>query len=312
MRKISLAASAVVVFALVAGCSSAGPGESSGTTQQDLGRGQPSELNDPLPGHFPTQERFARELAHGGGGGGGHTSGSNLSYHGGPTITSAHIVAIFWGSSWSTSDPISTSLSKYIANYGGNGEYHVITQYSGIQSTNLAGGRTTVWYDSSNPPTNVTDADTQAEVQKCINATGYDASAIYEVFTPNGVYSSDGSSDSCGGSNLQYCAYHGHFTSSGGDTKYASMPYPSCAGCQSTGFTDAQNFEHFISHETREAVTDEDGNAWYDKRGYEADDKCAWSPAPFTDSANGTNADGSAFAYQYEWSNANSGCIQKN
>jgi hypothetical protein len=153
MRKVSLAASVVVAFALVAGCSSAGPGESLGTSQEDLGRGSSTELNNPLPGHMPTQDRFARELGHSSGG--AKPSGSNLSYHGGPTITSAHVVAIFWGSSWSPSDPISTSLSKYIASYGGSGEYHVITQYySGspavyIQSTNLAGGKTTVWYDPS-------------------------------------------------------------------------------------------------------------------------------------------------------------------
>jgi hypothetical protein len=79
------------------------------------------------------------------------------------------------------------------------------------------------------------------------------------------------------------------------------MPYPSCGGCQSTGFTVAQNFDHFSCHETREAVTDEDLNAWYDRSGNEADDKCAWSPAPFTDGG---------FGYQYEWSNASSSCVR--
>jgi hypothetical protein len=88
------------------------------------------------------------------------------------------------------------------------------------------------------------------------------------------------------------------------------MPYPSCGGCQSSGFSTTQNFEHFISHETREAVTDPDGTAWWDRSGNEADDKCAWSPTPFTDSSTGTNQDGTAFAYQYEWSNANSGCVK--
>jgi len=38
-------------------------------------------------------------------------------------------------------------------------------------------------------------------------------------------------------------------------------------------------------------VTDEDLNAWFDRRGAEADDKCVWSPAPFTDQG---------FGYQYE------------
>ena len=88
------------------------------------------------------------------------------------------------------------------------------------------------------------------------------------------------------------------------------MPYPSCSGCQTSGFSATQNIEHFISHETREAVTDPDGTGWWDRRGYEADDKCAWSPAPFADATTGTNIDGTAFAYQYEWSNANSGCIK--
>jgi hypothetical protein len=29
-------------------------------------------------------------------------------------------------------------------------------------------------------------------------------------------------------------------------------------------------------HETRESVTDSLGTAWFDSKGYEADDKCAW------------------------------------
>ena len=80
------------------------------------------------------------------------------------------------------------------------------------------------------------------------------------------------------------------------------MPYPSCSGCQWTGWTVAQNFEHFACHETREAVTDPDGNAWFDRRGYEADDKCAWSPAPFF----GTGG----YGYQWEWSNEVGGCVK--
>jgi hypothetical protein len=302
MRKVSFVASSVVVMGLVAGCSSAGPGgEPLGPSVDDLHtQGNPHTYPDlnPYPRHAQTQERFVHEQAHRGGG------ASNLTYHGGPTIKTARVVAIFWGPSWNSSDPISTSLSKYIAAYGGSGEYHVITQYSGIQSTSLAADSPAVVYDSTTPPVNVTDADVQNEVSSLFPSA--DPSAIYEVFLPKGSYSSDGSATSCGGPALQYCAYHGNF----GAVKYAAMPYPSCAGCQSTGFTDTQNFEHFISHETREAVTDEDGDAWYDSRGYEADDKCAWSPTPFTDVTVGTNADNSAFAYQYEWSNANSGCVR--
>jgi hypothetical protein len=282
-----------------------------------MGVAQNAERYNPLPRHFPTKERFVHEFAGGGG-------GSNLSYHGGPVLTTAYVVPIFWGPTWSSGgsdNGIAGSLSLYIdgngttgvPGYGETHEYNVITQYyeSGplyILQSNL-GALGGALYDSSTPPTNVTDADVQAEVVKMTNKSPR-TDTVYEVFLPASSYSSDGSYTSCGGPQLYYCAYHGNFSYSGLDVKYASMPYPSCGGCQGSGFTTTQNFEHFISHETREAVTDENGTAWYDRRGYEADDKCAWSPTPFTDSKTGTNADGSAFAYQYEWSNANSGCVK--
>jgi hypothetical protein len=278
---------------------------------------QKSEIYNPLPRHFPTKPRFVVEFAAGGG-------GSGLVYHNGPVLVTAYVVPIYWGPTWSSGgsdNAISTSLTNFIdgnsttdLGFGITGEYNVITQYyqtgpSHIMQSNL-GGMGGALYDNSIPPTNVTDAALQAEVLKVTGSNGPRTDTVYEVFLPASSYSSDGSATSCGGPKLTYCAYHGNFNDNGLDVKYASMPYPSCGGCQSSGFSTTQNFEHFISHETREAVTDEDGNAWYDRRGYEADDKCAWSPTPFTDSSTGTNLDGTAFAYQYEWSNANSGCVK--
>jgi hypothetical protein len=63
-----------------------------------------------------------------------------------------------------------------------------------------------------------------------------------------------------------------------------------------------QNAEHFVCHEVREAVTDPVNGWWDGTTGEEADDKCAWSPSPFI----GTNG----YAYQYEWSNADNGCVK--
>jgi hypothetical protein len=236
---------------------------------------------------------------------GGHTN--NLTYHGGPTITSARVVSIFWGPSsvWGTQSspsPLASTLLAFVANFGTTGEYNVITQYSGIQLSGLGNEN---WVDNSTPPTNVTDAILQSEVQAILDAHHggiADPSTIYHVFLPPGSYSSFGTSTSCGGPHLVYCAYHSSFSYNGVDVKYGSLPYPSCSGCQWPGWSDAENFEHFICHETREAVTDPDGNAWFDKQGNEADDKCAWSPAPFLDGG---------FGYQYEWSNAARGCVQK-
>jgi hypothetical protein len=241
--------------------------------------------------------------------GGAHSSG-NLIYHtGGKVIRNAHVVLIFWGSFPSG---YTTNMQNFRNQFGTTGEYNTITQYTGIDDatgstgaialSNLAGGPSD-YFDTSTPPTNCTDAIVQAEVKKVIAAQGStDYSAIYEVFIPSGSYSSDGSSTSCGGPNLAYCAYHFNYTDGAGKhVKYSIEPWAGCSGCQAFGNTSLDQ-EHFVCHETREAVTDALGNAWFDRRGAEADDKCAWSPAPFI----GTGG----FGYQYEWSNANSACIK--
>lgn len=260
----------------------------------------PVELNK-IPHAVPS--KFA-----GGGGAGG-----NLSYHsGGVVIRNANVVLIFWGPSFSGADASYASQMQAFRNqFGTTGEYNTITQYYGedpvsgygnIATGSLQGSQAD-WFDNSTPPTNVTDAAVQAEVKAYIASHGVDYNAIYEVFLPASSYSSDGSSTSCGGPNLAYCAYHYNYTDAAGKrVKYSIEPYPSCSGCSVSGFTAAQNQQHFVCHETREAVTDALGNAWFDRRGYEADDKCAWSPTPFI----GTGG----FAYQYEWSNANSGCVK--
>lgn len=241
-------------------------------------------------------------------------STSNLTYHnGGVVIRNAHVVEIFWGPSFANGGAdasYANALQNFRNQFGTTAEYNVITQYYGqdpisgygnIAQSSLGSGQAD-WFDTSTPPTNVTDADVQSEVKRYVAGHGVDYNAIYEVFIPSSSYSSSGSSDSCGGPNLQYCAYHSHYVdSSNQNVKYSIEPYPSCSGCHASGFTTVQDQEHFVCHETREAVTDALGNAWYDRRGAEADDKCAWSPAPFIDGGNG---------YQYEWSNANSGCVK--
>jgi len=239
---------------------------------------------------------------------GGGGSGGNLSFHnGGTVIRNANVVLIFWGNIPSA---YASELQNFRNQFGTTPEYNTITQYYGEDPVsgygNIATGslvNQADWFDTTTPPTNVTDAIVQQEVQRYVAGHGVDYNTIYEVFLPSGSYSSDGSSTSCGGPNLAYCAYHSHYVDgSGKNVKYSIEPWPGCSGCSVSGFTTAQNQEHFVCHETREAVTDALGNAWFDRRGYEADDKCAWSPTPFL----GTGG----FGYQYEWSNANSGCIK--
>jgi hypothetical protein len=229
---------------------------------------------------------------------------SQLTYHGGAVLTSAKLVFIFWGPNFNNAASpdyaYARTLQAFRNQYGTTGEYNVITQYSGIQLTNLASG-TADMFDTTTPPANVTDAKVQAEVTKYLTTNTYNSSTVYEVVIPSTSYSSSGGSTSCGGPSLAYCAYHGSYSGSHGTTIYAIEPYPSCSGCQVSGWTPVQNVEHFVCHETREAVTDP-VNAWWDgTTGEEADDKCAWSPTPFLSGG---------YGYQYEWSNSARGCVK--
>src|ERR1051325_3810798 len=215
------------------------------------------EINN-LPGHAHVSNQA-------GGGGGG-----NLIFHnGGKVLRNAHVVLIFWGSFPSG---YTSAMQSFRNNFGTTGEYNVITQYYGtddndgsygnIAQSSLGGSNKADYFDTSTPPANVSDSTVQAEVQKVVAAQGgADYAAIYEVFIPSGSYSSSGSSTSCGGPNLQYCAYHSHYVDgSGRNVKYSIQPWAGCSGCSSFNDTTLDQ-DHFVCHETREAVTDSLGNA---------------------------------------------------
>jgi hypothetical protein len=250
-------------------------------------------------------ERIIYTPARGMDGGAGLLDKANLTYHGGPTLTSAKVVMIFWGPNFANAAhpdyQYAHTLIAFRNQFGTTPEYNTITQYSGIQLANLGSG-TADYFDTSAPPTNATDSKVRAEVNKYLQTHTKNTSTVYEVFIPSTSYSSSGTSTSCGGPHLAYCAYHSWIGSGSSATKYSIEPYPSCSGCKVSGWSDVQNQEHFVCHETREAVTDPVGTGWYDSSGAEADDKCAWSPSPFL----GTGG----YGYQYEWSNANSACIR--
>jgi hypothetical protein len=242
-------------------------------------------------------------------------AGGNLTYHGGDVINVAKVVCIFWGPTWASGgsdNGRATTIQAFRNQLGTSSHYSMLTQYydsAYISTSNLAGSQPD-WFDTSNalPSSgNVTDTTVQNEVKRYVSAHGTNYSTVYEVFLPKYVpgtstlvYSSDGSSTSCGGPSLAYCAYHSSYYNGSNYVKYSIEPYPSCSGCQVSGWTVVQNMTHFMVHETREAVTDPRGNAWYDSTGYEADDKCAWTGL-FLENG---------YGYQPEWSNSAGGCVR--
>jgi hypothetical protein len=285
---------------------------------------------------LPSRDAFAGPLAsersgsgfarHGGGG------GTGISYHGGPIITSPQIAAIYWSSStiysggpaagtFGAGSGDGSLVGTFMRSLGNTGYWNINNTY-----TNGSGGRvantlsyTAYWADNTNVPgsgANVSDAAVQAEVVKGFTsgALAFNSSTLYAVFSANGV-------NLGGGAGTQYCAYHGHFSWNGNDVKYAVMPYDygyggscSIAGASPTSDPAAAAEVNTLAHETEETATDEDLNAWYDSRGYENADKCAWNFGATSSGGTGRynqTMGGVNWLIQMNWVNANSGgCIQ--
>jgi hypothetical protein len=224
--------------------------------------------------------------------------------HGGGVLTHPKVVFIFWGPSFNNAASPDYSYARTLQadrnQFGSTPEWAVLQDY-GIGAANLGSG-TPDWFDTSAPPTNVTDATVRAEVNRYLASHAYDASTIYEVMIPRTSYSSSGSSTSCGGPSLAYCAYHGHYSGASGAVIYSIQPYMSCSGCKVSGWSDVQNQEHFFCHETRNAAVDP-VNGWYDSAtGEEPGDKCTWVPTPFI----GTGG----YGYDYFWSRITMSCVK--
>lgn len=210
---------------------------------------------------------------------GGSTSSNGINYHGGPVMLGPTNVYYIWYGDWSsnTADTILTDLAQ---NIGASPYYNINTTYydgSNVRIANAVdyGGSTT---DSYSKGTALTDANIQAIVSNAITSSSLpkDANAVYFVLTSADVNVSSGF---C----TQYCGWHAHATIEGVDIKYSFVGNPdrcpsSCAAqtVGPNGNAGADGMASIIVHELEEAVTDPDLDAWYDRRGYENADKCAW------------------------------------
>jgi hypothetical protein len=261
-------------------------------------------------------------------------AGSNLSYHGGPVMRANRSYAIYWspsGTGGYSANYLSVTnqfLGDVAADSGKTSNvYFSDTQYydgtGPIAYSSTFGGSVldTNAYPSNgcrDPYTSVclTDSQLQAEISRVVSAQGWPrgTGAVYFLLTPRNVGSCYGSS--CAYS--YYCAYHSSFGSGSGLTLYANQPYANyvpaaCGSGQHPNGDDADDTINVASHEHNEAITDPLGNAWYDSRGYENGDKCAWN---FGSSLGSTGSgqynqliNGHGYYLQQEWSNRSSRCV---
>lgn len=241
--------------------------------------------------------------------------GSGISYHGGPVMLGTNHIYYIWYGNWgaNTANAILTTLAQ---NIGGSPYFNINTTYYNGSNTHVS--NSVSYGGSTNTPvggygTSLTDAEIQSIVRDALvsGRLAYDTSGIYFVLTSADVTASSGF---C----TQYCGWHTHGTINGFDIKYSFVGNPdrcpSACEAQSTGPNSnagADGMASIISHELEEAVTDPDLNAWYDSRGAENADKCAWTFGTTFTTGNGAQANmtlgGRNYLIQRNWVNASGG-----
>ncbi|PYS23620.1 MAG: hypothetical protein DMF72_08705 [Acidobacteria bacterium] len=240
--------------------------------------------------------------------------GNGISYHGGPLILNTTNVYYIWYGNWS-GNSATTILTDLARSIGGSPYFNINTTYyngSNVHVSNSVNYVNSV-NDNYSQGTSLSDSAIQAVVAGAISggALPYDTNAVYFVLTSADVTASSGF---C----TQYCGWHTHGTINGFDIKYAFIGNPdrcpTACEAQTTGpngNAGADGMASIISHELEEAVTDPDLNAWYDTRGQENADKCAWTfgttyPGPNGSSYNVTLGTRN-YLIQRNWVNAAGG-----
>jgi hypothetical protein len=224
----------------------------------------------------------------------------NLIDHGGLELSDAKFVAIYWNSAVANATATSTlqgfhyptikdQMHAFVASFsdGSNwdnsatDDFTVVQQYgSRVAISSALPFFHTDIVDTKSTSSSIQDSQIQSYLAGLFGTTNparhvdADPTVIYGVYFPPGMTVRLG-----GASCSSFCGYHSHFTYGGVQVKYAVFPYLSCSACKLSSLTVADMLTIVTSHEIREAVTDPgdfNQNAWYDRRGYEADDKCAW------------------------------------
>jgi hypothetical protein len=210
-----------------------------------------------------------------------HLSNNGISYHGGPVMLHTVNMYYIWYGAWDFNvDNTNTILNSFGNSIGGTSYFNINTTYYDSSTAPASGlvtlSKTTT--DTGSQGNALTDSSVENVVSRAL-ATGAlptDPNGVYFVLTSKEITETSGF---C----TQYCAWHSHGTINGQDIKYGfvgnPLQCPSACSAQTTtpnGNMGADAMANLIAHELAESVTDPDLNAWFDQRGFENADKCAW------------------------------------
>jgi hypothetical protein len=259
----------------------------------------------------PNGKGFLTRDANANKGGGGASAG--IAYHGGPVMLGTVNIYFIWYGNWS-GNSATALLPDFVTNLSGSGYEHINTTYysnaghvSGL--LNYAGSTNDNY---SQGATNLTDGNIATVVSTAITSgkLPLDANGLYMVLTSADVTK--------GGFCSQYCGWHTHQSVSGTDVKYAFVgnadQCPTACAAQTTspnGNSGADAMASIIAHESEEAISDPDLNAWSDRRGNENADKCAWTFGTQSTASNGSKYNITLGTHQYliqqNWVNSGAG-----
>lgn len=201
-----------------------------------------------------------------------HTTSPNLIYHGGPVRTSTtQVLPIFWGTSWTTTSPVIAGMQSFYAGVGNSAYANTNTEYTNAAGQFVSAGVSSGAFriDNSAAVSNAPQtSEILAEVAKVYPTPT--AGAYYPVYVdqPRG--------------HARYCAWHSSGTINGVTVQFGFFfRLDGDPGCdpesptsQAPGVAALGNVS---GHELSEMLTDPQLNAWYDSKGAENSDKCAWT-----------------------------------
>jgi Phosphate-induced protein 1 conserved region len=255
-------------------------------------------------------------------------TGNGIGWHGGPVMHNTANVYFIWYGNWTTgprpSDSQSTVslLGKLFGSGGiGGSGYELINSTYGDSTGNVSGNilLTNSTFDAYSLGKRLGDSKVQAVVSNAIKSGKLpkDANGIYFVLTSSDVAETSGFCS-------RYCGWHTRANLLSTDIKYAFVGNPDrCpSACEMqtvspNGYSGADGMASVMAHEAEEMLTDPDLNAWYDSKGNENADKCAWKFGPTIGTIgngayNQTFANGYHWLIQMNWENARGGgCDQK-
>ena len=249
------------------------------------------------------------------------SSGNGISYHSGPLMLGSQTINVIWYGGWS-GNTATTILPGFITALGGSGSStptpyeHINTTYYDGSGTHVSGVFSvgTQVSDNYSRGNALADSDIQAIVEAHIanNDFAENTNAIYFVLTSSDVNETSGFCS-------KYCGWHTNYNrADGANIKYSFVGNPdrcpSACEAQTTSPNNnagADGMASIIAHESEEAISDPDGSAWYDNRGYENADKCAWTFGTESTASNGSKYNivlaGVEYLIQRNWVNASGG-----